>query len=383
MKSVFSRESGAGFSYLRVPLGANDFSNGNYSLDDTKGNKPDPNFNDFQKKILTKEMEFIKIAKKINPDLKILITPWTPPAWMKDTKKLNGGQLKIEYQRDYANYLGKSIQSFQDEGIKVDHMTILNEPLIGWAATNWSFPQAYMSTAQQKDFLINNLLPISKNFKNFPKILIHDHNWDNAGESIAMAKEPKLKSMIGGIALHCYGGEYNDQRKVLADFRPLNGINTECSSLISKNAEAESFDWWLKTQSLDSLRAGSSGGLGWNLCLDETGGPKNNGCQDCRGLVTIDQKNSKKITYNPEFEALAFSSRALRSGSVRIQSNDTSLSEVTNVAFKNPDGKIVVLLRNSSAKNVKLYLKIFPCKNNLQVEVPAHSAASLRLNEIF
>jgi glucosylceramidase len=384
MQDIFSRQSGAGFSYLRVPLGANDFSNGDYSLNDTANNKPDPQMKHFDKSKLSKMVSFIKEAKAINPSIKILVSPWTPPAWMKDTKKLRGGQLLEKYHAAYAKYLAKSVETFQENGIQINHMTILNEPLIGYAKTSWEFPQAYMSTEQQKKFLTKNIVPLMKK-KNFPRILAHDHNWDNSAEAEKLVNDPRIKPALAGVAMHCYGGDENAEKEVIANYSSSNVMNTECTASFSPDDQGANsseikqsqFSWWLRTQSLDSLRAGSSGGLGWNLCLDETGGPQNNGCKDCRGLVTIDQKNHQKVIFNPEFQALAFSSRALQNGAHRIHSNSGEKKDFTNVAFKNPDGKIVVLLHNNQSTKQIVSLKIRPCSNTIQIEMPPQSASSV------
>lgn len=377
MEQLFAKNPGANFSYLRVPLGANDFSIGNYSLNDTPKNQPDPQLKKFNKEPLQKYIRFLKEAKALNPDLKILVSPWSPPAWMKDSAHLSGGQLKPEHHESYARYLEKSVQAFQDEGLKVDHLTILNEPLVVFAKKNWDFPQSYMSVKQQKEFLSEHMAPVAFKNKNFPKILVHDHNWGDAVKTEKILKDPKIKPMIAGVAMHCYEGDFTDQEEALSHLQPVNTFNSECSSSYLEKDKAGSFNWWLTNHSLDSLRAGSSGALGWNLCLDQNGGPQNNGCKDCQGLVTIDQKNKQKVIYNPEFEALAFASRALQNGAVRIQSNNTLMSGVTNVAFKNPDGKITVLFHNTSSKKVSFAVKVKPCQNTLQVEVPENSATSV------
>lgn len=379
MNSFFSTASGAGFSYLRVPLGSNDYSDGDYSLDDTVDNKADPQLNQFKKEKIQNFIAFAKEAKSINPDIKIMLSPWSPPAWMKDTKNLKGGRLKKEYQKAYARYLQKSVEAFHSEGLSVNHLTILNEPMIINAKDSWPFAQTYMPVSQQKDFLAHDLLPLVEKQKDFPQILLHDHNWDDADKNAKrLLANAKIKAMAAGVALHCYEGDFSFQQRVFANLKSTPGFNSECTSTLSQTDKLESFEWWLKNQSIDSLRLGSSGALGWNLCLNEMGEPRNNGCDDCRGLVTIDQKNSQKIIYNPEFEALAFTSRVVRNGAVRIHSNDTTASGITNVSFKNLDGSIVVLLRNATAKATKASIQIQQSKSFVEVKIPAHSAVSIK-----
>lgn len=380
MRGLFSPDKGAGFSYLRIPIGANDFSNGDYTLNDTKNNVLDLKLKNFRKDKLEAFIEFIKEAQTYNPEIKIMITPWTAPAWMKDTKKLKGGQIRRRYFSSYADYLIKSVQSFQEEGIPVSHYTLLNEPLIGDAKLDWGFPQTYMSPEDQHIFISDYLVPKVKLLSSFPKLLLHDHNWDNALAVKPIAQDLKLRPYIGGIGMHCYGGDFDSQTQALKAFSGLSGFNTECSSTFSNDNDSGSFHWWLKTHSLDALQAGSSGGLGWNLCLDEKGGPTNNGCPNCRGLVTINKHERNPIKYNAEFFALAAASRSLKPGAMRVESTQAKIQGVSNVAFENPDGQLVMLLRNETDKNVMTSIYSPYEKQYLITLIPARSALSVTLN---
>lgn len=342
-EKIFDRKQGAGFSYLRIPIGANDFSKGDYTLNDTPGNAPDPELKLFSGQKLQPFIEFIQEAKKYNPNIKIVISPWTAPAWMKDTGKLRGGQIKKEYQAAYADYLLKTVRELENKGIRVDQMTFLNEPLIGEAKEKWDFPQAYMPPEDQKIFIQRYLSP--KLAHTNTSLLLHDHNWDNGGYVDSMLKSNERSPSIEGVAYHCYGGSFSNLKKNIERKPDVPVFNTECSSTFN-NGDAETMDWWQETQSLDAVKAGVSGSLGWNLCLDEKGGPQNNGCKTCRGLVTIDSRN-QKMMFNPEFKALAATSKVIDAGSVRIQSTDPT-PDVTSIAFKNPNGSFSLVLKNKS-----------------------------------
>jgi glucosylceramidase len=373
LKKVFDRRSGAGFGYLRVPIGANDFSMGDYSLNDTPGNKPDPQLKLYNPQKLQAFIQFIQEAKKYNPDIKIIMSPWSPPAWMKDTNALKGGQIKKKYYEAYSRYLLKTIDEFEAKGIKINQMTILNEPLIDWAKTKWDFPQTYMSPEDQNKFVQNDLSPKLKGRET--KILIHDHNWDNAAAADPILSKNKRNPAVQGLAFHCYGGGYSDIQKNFENHPGVPAFNTECSSSFNKDSDQSTFNWWQNTQSLDAVKVGISGSLGWNLCLDETGGPQNNGCKDCRGMVTIDSRTNA-MTFNPEFKALAATSMVIDSESKRIESKE-SLSDTTSLAFKNPDGSLSMVLKNKSNTSQSYKVNLDDCTIK-QYQLPAGATLSTR-----
>lgn len=391
MNRLFSKEKGAGFSYLRIPLGANDFSRGNYTLADSEDNVADPDLKSFDQSRFNEMASFAKEARSINNqrEMKFMLSPWTSPAWMKDNKKLGGGQIKDQWLPSYAKYIEKAVDNLKGKGITVDHLTVLNEPLIGSAVVDWHFPQSFMSVNQQKRFLSDHLLPLYRTKKDFPQILLHDHNWDNSDQVLEMAQDKTLKPMVAGVANHCYGGDFKAEQAAFAQVRPLNSFNSECSGTFPKDTtgpdgllerERDVLKYWLRYQAIGALRAGSTGSLGWNLCLDEKGGPQNGGCTSCRGLVTIDQSQGQKVIFNPEYEALAFVSRAVDPGAVVLSSNYTDVSELINVAVRNPDGRIVVLFHNlNDSKSNQVSLKVKPCQNEIQFEIPRGGAAAVYL----
>lgn len=380
MQSLFQKQKGAGFNYIRVPIGANDFSQGDYTLNDTINNLPDPELKKFNHARLQPFIDFVKEAQQYNPEIKIMLSPWTAPAWMKDSQKLRGGQIKRKYFSSFAKYLSKSVKVFEEQGIKLAHLSLLNEPLIGDAKVSWYFPQAYMSPEDQYYFISNYLVPQMQANVNFPKLLLHDHNWDNSLAVKHIADDVKLRPYIAGMAYHCYGGDFHTQTRVLQeDFSHLSGFNTECSSTHSQNNGVDSFQWWLKNQSLDSLSKGSSGALGWNFCLNEEGGPRNDGCKDCRGLVTIDTKQNNSVKYNAEYYALSVASRYVEAGALRIEITQDSAAQasVSYAAFVNPNGQYVFLLRNESLE--EQVVSIFSAKQNKYIitKVPAGAAVNI------
>lgn len=379
MTKVFDPKKGAGFSYLRIPIGGNDFSSGDYTLNDTPGNKPDPQLKHFKTDRLKKLLDFVKEAKRYNPNIQVMASPWTPPAWMKNTQKVRGGELDSKYFKAYADYLDKAVDAFKSQGVPVRHLTILNEPVIGDAKENWGFPQAYMKPEDQSKFIKQYLAPkLLADKKSKTKILLHDHNYDDVGPLDDFVNDKKAQAVVEGVAYHCYSGDFNSLKRSLSQ-QPagLSAFQSECSGTLGVPV-TDNFQFWLRNQTVDAIREGTSGALGWNLCLDQNGGPRNNGCQGCRGMVTVDKSGkSPKFEYNSEFQGVAQVSRYVQPGARRIGSSDSSAKGLVNVAFENPDGSHALVVRNATDHAKTFQVRLDECTVETRT-VPANGAISLQ-----
>jgi glucosylceramidase len=173
--------------------------------------------------------------------------------------------------------------------------------------------------------------------------------------------------------MHCYGGDFSVQQNFHKKWQGLASLNSECTANLFSKTPQFDFQWWLENQVVDSTQIGSRGALAWNLCLDEKGGPRNNGCSNCRGLVTIN-KAKKTIETNAEYYALAQVSRFVRRGARvvdHIIKGDTALRALT---FLNPDGSLVLVVRNPTGSEGILSLQIGGDFNKEALRVPAQSA---------
>lgn len=383
MKMLFDKDEGAGLSFLRVPLGANDFSKGDYTLDDLAPGETDPELKKLNLKLLDPFIKFILQTKLHSPYSSVMVTPWTPPPWMKDTQAFKGGQLKKEFFPAYAEYIRRSMAYLAKNGIRVGFLTAMNEPLIGEAKTWWYFPQGYMSIEDQYEFTQNHLIPLLKKYSlgpnNFPRVLLHDHNWGNAEETVNRFKDvlKKKQNGIAGVAMHCYGGDFSVQQNFHKKWEGVGSLNSECTANIYSQTPQFDFQWWLENQVVDSTQIGSRGALAWNLCLDEKGGPRNNGCANCRGLVTIN-KAKKTLEVNAEYYALAQVSRFVRRGARVVDhfiNGDTALRALT---FINPDGSLVLVVRNPSGSEAFLNLQIGDELKNEALRLPSQSAVTFK-----
>lgn len=380
MQRVFDPTAGAGFSYLRLPLGGNDYTLSDFSLDDTPNNQPDPELRKFNFDRMKSQVAFVLAAKRINPDLQLMISPWSAPAWMKDTGKLRGGILLKKYFDAYARYLVKALEEYKKYGVDIDQLTVLNEPLILGSRRSWGCPQMYMSVEDQREFIANHLAPLLQDARKRginTQVLLHDHNWDDATETVnTLLNDPKARAVTGGVAFHCYTGTHTDAVKTMAPYPDVPRLNTECTSRLDGEKGPSGFHWWMYQESVDAIRDGFNGSIGWNLCLDEKGGPKNDhGCRGCRGMVTIHQKDKGRLEFNEEFYGLAQTSSVVKKGAVRIGSTDLPGSGLYNVAFQNSDGSIALVVRNDKAAPATVTIRNSDCEG-LTYEIPAKGAVS-------
>lgn len=389
MEKMFSKEKGAGFSVLRLPVGSSDFADGtrgSYSYNDSPNDKPDPAFKNFDMSRDEKSFALIREAKQINPELEIMATPWSAPAWMKTTKTLHGGKLAAEHYQDYANYLVKVVEEYKKRGLPLESLTIQNEPLYSTPG----YPSMDMQPEEQADFVGNYLGPALEQKRLPVKIFGLDHNWEYNQDVNHMLGDRQANKYLHGIAYHCYSGNRWNMYDTFFKFPDKEVIQTECTGSDSPyNRTPESlpgdFQWWLENHSVGAVGMGTSGALGWNLCLNEKNGPQNGdkskpwngGCTTCRGMVKMDFSGaSPEIVYNPEFHALAQVSKFVDKKARRIAMRGEFRGLVA-VAFENPDGSLVFVAQNMSDKASKFNVRLPDCRI-IQYEIPAKAAVTMK-----
>jgi glucosylceramidase len=342
MKLVFSPETGAGMNYLRLPMGASDFTaSGVYTYNDLPTGQTDGTQSHFS--IAHDEQYIIPQllqAKSLNPDLKIMGTPWSAPAWMKTNKSLYGGSLDPQWYGSYAVYLKDFVQAYAAEGLPIDSISLQNEP----ENVNLSYPTTSMTAAQQADIIKNHLGPLFAAAGIDTKVLIYDHNWDDPGYAMDILSDSQASQYVAGTAFHSYAGDVSAQSTV-HDAHPDKGIYfTETSGFEAASNFSDNLVWGMRNIIIGGARNWSENAIYWNLALDENSGPHVGGCSDCRGVVTIDS-GSGAVTPNEEFYTIAHASKFVQPGAVRIDSSFYANSLET-VAFRNPDGSKVLIALN-------------------------------------
>ena len=344
MTELFGRgANGLGLSFTRLTVGASDFSPTHYSYDDTPGNAPDPGLRYFSIEPARKYvLPRVREALAINPHLRVMISPWSAPAWMKTTRSLIKGQLVPQYYPVFANYLASTVQAFEREGVPVSMLTIQNEP--DFEPEN--YPGMRVNSPDRAIIIGRHVGPTFQSRGLKTQILDYDHNWDNPEMPLTVLSDPVARRYVAGVAWHCYEGDVPAQSPVHDAYPEKDAWETECSGGEWSPKFAEVLGWMTDKLIIGASNHWSRGSLLWNLALDPSHGPHNGGCADCRGVVTIDPA-SGAITRNVEYYILGHASRFVLPGAYRV-STAKSGDEVEAAAFLNPDGSRVAILHRKS-----------------------------------
>jgi glucosylceramidase len=371
MAELFGRgPSGLGLSFTRLTIGASDFSTSDYSYYDTPGNTPDTELRQFsiapaKRYVLPRMRE----ALAINPDLLVMISPWSAPAWMKTTHSLIKGELVPQYYSAFAKYLARTVQEFGREGVPVSMITIQNEP--NFEPDN--YPGERVDPPQRAKIIGQYVGPTFKSLGIRAQILDWDHNWDHPEMPTAVLADPVARQYISGVAWHCYEGEVEAQSPVHDAYPGKDAWLTECSGGEWSPKFSEVLGWMTDKLIIGASNNWSRGTLLWNLALDPAHGPHTGGCSDCRGVVTIDPQ-SGTITRNVEYYVLGHASRFVLPGAYRVATTMRG-SEVEAAAFLNPDGsRVAILYRKSGEGPLTLALD----KERYSVTLPKGAVATLR-----
>ncbi len=327
-------------SYLRISLGASDLDSSVFSYNDIKAGTEDLTLSQFS--LSRDTLHLIPVLKgilKINPNMKIMASPWSAPTWMKSNKNSVGGSLLPQYYQVYAAYFVKYIQEMKKQGISIDAITVQNEPQHGG-----NNPSMLMSAAEQNDFIKNHLGPAFRNAQISTKIIIWDHNCDNPEYPISILNDAVTKSFVDGTAFHLYAGQISALTKVKEAHPDKNLYFTEQWTSANGSFSTDLL-WHIRNVIIGSTRNWSKVALEWNLANDPGFGPHTpGGCTLCKGALTI---SGDIVTRNVSYYIIAHASRFIPAGAVRIFS--TAPTNLPNVAFLRPDGKKVLIAMNDSA----------------------------------
>ncbi|TBU27192.1 glycoside hydrolase [Dichomitus squalens] len=294
----------AGFSYLRIPLGASDFSAGLYSFDDTSGDTSLSGFN--INRAPSYLFSVLNDIRSINNVLRIHILPWSPPGWMKDSGTMNGGNFLSNYTTVYANYLLKSLQGFQSKGISVYAISIQNEP----ENSNPTYPTCKVSASQEAQIGIALRSLMDSNGFSGVKIIGYEHNWnDAAGYPITLMQD--APNAFAGVSFHCYSGSVDQQDTFHSAYPTKEIYFTECSGTQGTDWWSD-IKWYMQNLFVGGITHNSHNGLMWNLALDGNGSPMlpgTNSCgTPCRPVVTVNSDGSWSV--NQEFYSMAQAAKA-------------------------------------------------------------------------
>lgn len=335
-------------SFLRLPIGASDFSREHYSLaDQTPGQS---GLQSFSMAKAAPQIAVTKAARKYNSDLLLMASPWSAPAWMKSNDSLITGKLNPAHYADFAGYFDRYLRGMRKVGLPVRYISVQNEP--HFEPTN--YPGMRVDPASRAAFIGSHLGPLLARKHPGTAILDWDHNWDEADSPLTVLSDPTARRYVAGVAWHCYAGNVAAQSRVRDAHPDKEVFFTECSGGGWAPKWGETLGWMTENLIIGSSRHWSRATLLWNLALDENDGPHKGGCGNCRGVVTVDSR-SGAITRNVEYYVLGHAARFVRRGAVRIASNQTD--SIPNVAFSNPDGSLAMIAFNKSAQPAKLRVR--------------------------
>jgi len=360
---LFSRKDGIALNFLRQPVGSSDLAVTFYSFDElceqaakactTPKGKEDPNLEHFT---LAHDQEYIlpqlRKALTINPAIHVMLSPWSPPGWMKNTGSVLGSNaetkeasaLRPEYYPTFAQYLVKTIEGYQAAGVPIWALSVQNEPL--FAPPTYSGMQ--MLAAEQAQFFGSALAPALAAAHLSPRVMAYDHNWNRPDYPETVLKYPKAAALAAGTAWHHYEGVPDVMSKFHDQFPQKGQWVTESSGGAWQrgyegkgNVLAEE-----AAELIAVIRNWSRSYVLWALATDQNHGPFVGGCDTCRGLITID---TEKSTFKTELDyyVLGHASKFLYPGAVRVASDEPAGTGIKDVAFRNANGSIVLYLLNA------------------------------------
>jgi glucosylceramidase len=351
LNAYYSATNGIGYTIARTNINSCDFSSDMY----TYVNENDKSLNSFSVEHDKKyKIPFLKEANIAAANkLTIFASPWSPPSWMKDNNDmLHGGKLKKEFYPTWANYFVKFIKAYEKEGVNVWGVSIQNEPM---ATQRWE--SCLYTAEEEKEFLKNNLGPsFEKAGLSNKKIIVWDHNRDLMYQRAqTYFSDPIVAKYAWGMGFHWYedwsGGTpmYDNVKRVHESFPNEHLLFTEgCAE--SFNA-SRYYAWVLGEKyarsMINDFNNGMEGFTDWNVLLDETGGPNHVG-NFCFAPVHADTHTGELI-YTNAYYYIGHFSKFIKPGAKRIISS-ASRSQLLTTAFKNPDGKVVVIVMNQSDK---------------------------------
>lgn len=367
MRALFGE---IGVSFLRQPIGSSDFTAaaGHWTYDDVPAGRTDFALRHFSiDRDRAQVLPLLREARRLNPRLTVMATPWSPPAWMKTGDSLIGGRLKDDPRiyDAYARYLVEFVRAYAAAGVPVDYLSVQNEP------QNRN-PRGYPGTdmpVRQQEKVIAALGPLLHRASPRTRILGYDHNWSTHPDDVAATppgEDPETDypyellagpaaRWVAGTAYHCYSGEPAAQT-ALHEAYPRKGIwFTECSGSHGaadppEKVFRDTLTWHSRNVIIGPMRNWGRSTVTWNLALDPAGGPHLGGCDTCTGLVTVNPDGT--VTRNAEFHTIGHLTTFVRPGAVRIDSTSFGTTgwngQVMDVAFRNPDGSTALIVHNEN-----------------------------------
>ena len=357
LTAYYDGKTGIGYNFARTSIASCDFSSGTY----TYVEENDSLLKTFS--IAHDEQFRIPLIKKAiaaaGGTLPLFVSPWSPPAWMKDNNSsLHGGKLLDRFKQAWANHYVKFIKTYEELGIPVWGLSVQNEPM---AVQKWE--SCTFTAEDERDFIKLYLGPtLQKSGLQEKKLIAWDHNRDLIYQRAStILNDPEAAKYVWGIGFHWYetwtgsGMQFENLKLVHEAYPDKNLIFTE--GCVEKFSMDHVNDWSLGEKygysMLNDFNCGTVAWTDWNILLDETGGPNHVG-NFCFAPIHADTQTGKLIYTNSYFYIGHFS-KFISKGAKRIASS-SNRDKLETTAFINPDGKIAAMILNES--DVRLPYKL-------------------------
>lgn len=367
IKLYFDDEDGIGYNLGRIHMNSSDFSLGNYSCCENESETLE-GFNIERDKQYI--LPLIKDANKTKV-CKMLVSPWSPPAWMKTNKEMNhGGKLLAQYRDAWALHYAKFIKAMRAEGVDIQYVSVQNEPN---ATQIWD--SCCFNGEEERDFVKNHLGPtLEKEGLSDVKLLIWDHNKERVYDRSKVVYDDKEASKyVWGTAFHWYSGDHFETlemvRKQYPDKKLIfteGCVEAKVDYGFELNAERYAHDI------IGNFKHGMNGFIEWNLLLDELGGP-NHVKNYCDAPMRCDSKTGE-LFVRPAYYYIGQFAKFIKEDAVRIGSSCYT-DKLETVAFKNKDGSLVLNVLNRQDDELPFTLRYDGNLN--EFTAPAHSLTTL------
>lgn len=340
LESLVHPEKGIGMSLMRICIGTPDFTASPwYTYDDMPAGQMDPELKQFS---IAKDREYVlpilKLAKKLNPQLKFFASPWSPPAWMKTNDRIGGGRINPEHFRPLAEYFARFIEAYRTEGIEIHAVTIQNEP----EYAPETYPTCRWTAEQQRDFIRDHLGPVFKAHGLSTRIWCYDHNFNHPNFPATILSDAGAAQFVDGSAFHHYEGKPSAMTQFHEQFPARNIYFTEGSTFGVRGAVGI----------ISFLRNWARSYNAWVTMIDHKRKP-NPGPHACSPTCVVLNSETLELDYRFDYYMYGHFMKFIQPGAVRIASTE-SAELPPNVAFRTPDGSIVLVAANPDGNTREL-----------------------------
>lgn len=349
----FDPACGHGYTLGRVHMNSCDFGLGNYAHVEQADDFALASFSiERDRRAL---LPFILAALRVAArPIQLLVSPWSPPAWMKSNGEMNnGGRLRPECRAAWAQCYVRFIRAYEAEGVPVWAVSVQNEPA---ATQRWD--SCVYSAEEERDFVRDHLGPALHGAGlGHIKIVVWDHNRDLLVERASvMYGDAEAARYVWGTGFHWYGEDHFEQLQLVHDAWPdKHLLFTEgCQEGGPHHGSWEVAERYARSM-INDLNRWTVGWIDWNLLLDATGGPNHVG-NLCSAPILADAAGSA-LLHQPSYWAIGHFARFIRPGARRVLCA-ASRQDIEATAFINPDGSTATVVMNRTESQIGLVLRV-------------------------